>query len=186
MTSRSCDVVLNYLCVFYTGSLATDIGKLENLEELRASNNDIFGILPDEITHFSNLITLDLSGNMLTGDVPNEFQDITPLRTLHLQGQRDFGGFSGQLPSFEKSPHLHDLDLSRNSLTGDISDKFLETVRKSKNRTDYAYPTIDLSHNMITGKIPANWDDFVGLFVDLADNQITEVPDVLYFPSSDN
>eukprot|EP00986_Skeletonema_menzelii_P018835 scaffold26732_cov145-Skeletonema_menzelii.AAC.1 len=116
---------------------------------------------------------------MLTGDIPVEFQDITPLRFLHLQGQRDFGGFSGPLPSFEKSPHLHDLDLSRNSLTGDISDKFLETVRKSKNRTDYAYPRIDLSHNKITGKVPANWDDFVGLFVDLADNQITEVPDVL-------
>jgi len=163
----------------FSGSLATDIGKMTELEEFRASNNDIFGILPVEITDLSNLITLDLSGNMLTGKIPDEFQDVTPLRFLHLQGQRDFGGFSGQLPSFENSAHLHDLDLSRNSLTGNISDKFLETVRKSKNRTDYAYPTIDLSHNMITGKIPANWDDFVGLFVDLADNQITEVPDVL-------
>lgn len=173
-------MVYSIFCAFcYTGSLATEIGNLQNLEELRASNNDIFGILPAEITQLSDLITLDLSGNMLTGEIPIEFQDIRPLRYLHLQGQRDFGGFSGPLPSFENSAHLHDLNLSHNSLVGDISDKFLETVRKSKNRTDYAYPTIDLSHNMITGKIPADWDDFVGLFVDLAGNRITEVPDVL-------
>jgi len=163
----------------FSGSLATEIGNLQNLEELRASNNDIFGILPAEITQLSNLTTLDLSGNMLTGEIPNEFEDITPLRYLHLQGQRDFGGFSGPLPSFENSPHLHDIDLSHNSLVGDISDNFLETVRNSKNRTDYAYPRIDLSHNMITGKIPTDFDDFVGLWIDLAGNQITEVPDLL-------
>jgi Leucine-rich repeat (LRR) protein len=167
-------------CTFcYTGSLVADIGNLTNLEELRASYNDFFGILPAEITKLSNLITLDLAGNMLSGKIPTALQDIAPLRTLHLQGQRDFGGFSGPLPSFRKSPHLHDIDLSHNSLTGNISDSFLETVRQSSNRTDYAYPTINLSHNMITGKIPANWDDFVGLFVDLAGNQITEVPGVL-------
>ena len=161
------------------GSLKADIGEMKNLEEFRASTNDIFGILPEEITQLSNLVTLDLSGNMLSGDIPNEFQRIDSLRYLHLQGQRAFGGFNGPLPAFEESPHLHDLDLSQNSLTGDIPENFLETVRKSQNRTDYAYPRIDLSHNKITGELPANWDDFVGLFVDVAANQITGIPDVL-------
>lgn len=169
----------SFFACFHTGSLAADIGNLTNLKEFRASSNELVGHLPPEITKLSNLVTLDLSRNMFSGKIPVEFQDIAPLRVLHLNNQQKSGGFSGPLPSFQKSPHLHDLDLSHNSLSGNISNSFLETVRNSKNRTDYAYPKIDLSHNELTGGLPTNWDDFVGLFVDLAANKITDVPDVL-------
>ena len=80
----------------------------------------------------------------MSGTIPNLLEDIAPLKQLHLNGQRDFGGFTGPLPSFETSEHLHDMDFSHNSLTGTIPENFLEAVRKSKSHDDYAYDTFDL------------------------------------------
>jgi hypothetical protein len=85
-----------------------------------------------------------LSFNRMSGEIPNELEDITSLRQLRLNGQRDFGGFTGPVPSFAKSEHLHDIDLSKNSLTGSIHNDFLQTVRKSGRHEDYAYSTIIL------------------------------------------
>lgn len=80
----------------------------------------------------------------MSGQIPNEFEDIETLKQLHLNGQRDFGGFSGPIPSFDKSPHLGDIDFSRNSLTGSIPDDFLQALRQSTSHADYAYDKIDL------------------------------------------
>jgi hypothetical protein len=80
----------------------------------------------------------------MSGEIPNELEEITPLRILHLNGQRDFGGFTGTLPNFNTSLHLHEIDLSKNSLTGSIPSSFLEAVRKSGSHDDYAYDDIDL------------------------------------------
>jgi hypothetical protein len=85
-----------------------------------------------------------LSGNRMSGEIPNELEEITPLRILHLNGQREFGGFTGKLPNFTTSLHLHEIDVSKNSLTGSIPSSFLEGVRKSGNHDDYAYDKIDL------------------------------------------
>lgn len=100
----------------------------------------------------------------MSGEIPNELEGIPALKQLHLNGQRDFGGLTGPIPSFSTSEHLHDMDFSKNSLTGSIPVDFLETVRKSKDHADYAYDKIDLSENQITGTLPDEWDDFVGLF----------------------
>jgi Leucine-rich repeat (LRR) protein len=106
-------------------------------------------------------------------------EDIAPLHILHLSGQREFGGFTGKLPNFTTSLHLHEIDVSKNSLTGSIPSSFLEGVRKSGNHDDYAYDKIDLSSNQITGTVPEDWNDFVGLFAYLAGNRITGVPGTL-------
>jgi hypothetical protein len=80
----------------------------------------------------------------MSGEIPNELEEIIPLRILHLNGQRDFGGFTGKLPDFSASQHLHEIDLSKNSLTGSIPNSFLATVRNSSSHDDYAYDDIDL------------------------------------------
>ena len=85
-----------------------------------------------------------LAGNRMSGEIPNELENIPALKQLHLNGQRDFGGFTGPLPSFKNSLHLHDLDFSKNSLTGSIPTDFLETVRTSGDHDVYAYDSINL------------------------------------------
>ena len=80
----------------------------------------------------------------MSGEIPNDFENIPTLLQLHLNNQRDFGGFTGRVPSFKNSAHLEDLDFSKNSLTGSIPSDFLETVRKSTSHDVYAYDKINL------------------------------------------
>ncbi|KAL7543177.1 hypothetical protein ACHAXR_012471 [Thalassiosira sp. AJA248-18] len=163
----------------FEGSISPDIGNLNDLEEFWAGLNDLTGSIPKEMADLSKLRSLVLSGNRMSGEIPNDLEKIETLKQLHLNGQRDFGGFTGKIPSFSESLHLWDIDFSRNSLTGSIPGDFLHTVRKSTDHDDYAYDKIDLSSNQITGTIPENWDDFVGIFANLANNKITGVPDKL-------
>lgn len=163
----------------FSGSLPGDLTNLVNLQELYAGSNDITGTIPDEIAELSVLTSLVLSANRMSGEIPNSLEDIAPLRELHLNGQRDFGGFTGPIPDFNSSLHLHVIDFSKNSLTGSIPTSFLALVRSSASHDVYAYDTIDLSSNQITGALPESWNDFVGLFANVAGNRITDVPDVL-------
>jgi hypothetical protein len=80
----------------------------------------------------------------MSGEIPNELEKIAPLRILHLNGQRDFGGFTGRLPTFNTSQHMHEIDFSKNSLTGSIPRSFLAVVRTSDSHDDYAYDRFDL------------------------------------------
>ncbi|KAL7553700.1 hypothetical protein ACHAWF_017020 [Thalassiosira exigua] len=163
----------------FSGSISPDIAKLKNLKEFWAGNNDITGSIPTEFSQVPQLVELVLSGNRMSGEIPNELENIDALKLLHLNKQRDFGGFTGPLPSFKNAQHLHNLDFSKNSLTGSIPDDFMESVRKSGSHDIYAYDSIDISSNQITGDVPADWDDFVGLFAKMDNNRITGVPGVL-------
>jgi len=127
--------------------------------------------------HIASLYSL--TANRMSGEIPEVFEDIDTLKQLHLNGQRDFGGFTGPLPHFKQSMRLHDLDFSKNSLTGSIPSDFLEAVRKSGNHDIYAYDSINLASNQLTGTLPSDWDDFVGLFVDASGNRISGIPSVL-------
>jgi hypothetical protein len=80
----------------------------------------------------------------MSGDIPNELEKISTLKYLNLAGQRDFGGFSGRIPSFNASAHLHEIDISRNSLTGSIPTDFLLAVRTSASHDDYSGVQIDM------------------------------------------
>jgi len=160
----------------FGGKISPSISNLKSIQEFWAGSNDITGSIPHSISELDDLRSLVLSGNRMSGSIPNGLGNVTSLRQLHLNGQRDFGGFSGPVPSLNKSPHLHDIDFSRNSLTGSIPNDFLASVRGSTVHDDYAGVSIDMSSNLITGAIPPDFDDFASLFLNLAGNKITNVP----------
>ncbi|MEK7098210.1 MAG: leucine-rich repeat domain-containing protein [Patescibacteria group bacterium] len=67
-----------------TGALPAEIGQLQNLRVLDASNNRMTGV-PAEIGQLQKLETLDLSDNQITG-LPYELGNLKKLKTLRLSG----------------------------------------------------------------------------------------------------
>jgi Leucine-rich repeat (LRR) protein len=68
-----------------TGALPAEIRKMESLEELNASNNDLTGI-PAEIGQMKRIQRINFSGNRIN-TYPNEFANIkNNLKSLNLTG----------------------------------------------------------------------------------------------------
>ncbi|OGY94339.1 MAG: hypothetical protein A2406_02905 [Candidatus Komeilibacteria bacterium RIFOXYC1_FULL_37_11] len=97
---RQLDVSDNQL----TGALPAEIRQLQNLQILRATNNQMTGV-PAEIGQLSNLIELDLSNNQLTG-LPYELGNLKNLKILNLSGN---------------NVSQYDLDIIRQSLSADVN-----------------------------------------------------------------
>lgn len=85
-----------------TGSLPSEIQKLNKLEILDVSNNNMTGI-PAEIGQLRKLKVLNYANNQITG-LPNELGNLTQLQTFDLSGnpnvsQGDLSGIRSKLPN---------------------------------------------------------------------------------------
>lgn len=155
-----------------TGSLPAEVGKLNNLQELSLSENQIVGDVPDEwlvATALPHLYWLDLAHNQLSGTLSPQLWQLPVLRFVYLQDNLfegpiaapttlpgdpilqdvwlDSNDFSGTFPAFmlQHFRHLRSLVLANNHLMGPMPDGFL-------------YPTnltyLDCSINQFIGSIP--------------------------------
>ncbi|KAL7551210.1 hypothetical protein ACHAWF_014424 [Thalassiosira exigua] len=75
----------------FSGTIATEIGDLENLEFLRANNNIFTGVIPESLVKLTNLKQLDLSKNELWSDLPGEIGLMTNLEILRVNENEMFG-----------------------------------------------------------------------------------------------
>ncbi|KAL8154490.1 hypothetical protein AgCh_000012 [Apium graveolens] len=111
-----------------SGSISSDIGKLENLQFLALYDNNLYGNIPPELGSCTKLQSLYLQGNYLSGVVPNELGNLTELLNLDISSN----SLGGNLPpSLEKLNRLQGFNVSTNFLVGAIpSDGILHKFTK--------------------------------------------------------
>ncbi|GMN49323.1 hypothetical protein TIFTF001_018489 [Ficus carica] len=100
-----------------TGSLVSELGKLERLQYLELYMNNLVGPIPKELGGLKSLVSLDLYHNNLTGNIPPSLSKLSNLKFLRLNGNR----LSGKIPrELTKLGNLKILDVSNNDLCGTI------------------------------------------------------------------
>ncbi|KAI9164676.1 hypothetical protein LWI28_000126 [Acer negundo] len=168
------------------------LGSLPNLKIFRLGNNQLFGMIPEELLETAIPIQeLDLSGNGFTGSI-HEINSTT-LNVLNLSSN----GLSGTLPTSLKRCVM--LDLSRNMISGDVSvvqnwEAPLEVLDLSSNNLSGSLPNLtsrfenliifNLRNNSVVGTLPSLPETSTRLSaVDLSFNQLSGPIPVSFFTS---
>ena len=143
-----------------TGTLPDSWGSMPYVRQLLLSYNQLEGTLPESWSQglIVNCNYLYLSDNRLSGTLPASWGAAWTGITLYLAGNM----LNGSIPDTWLTGNIGVLDLSRNRLTGTITDQ----------------PTsswgLNFSHNSLSGRIPRSWSSATGLAtIDLSYNQLT-------------
>ncbi|KNA23015.1 hypothetical protein SOVF_028330 isoform A [Spinacia oleracea] len=110
--SRTLDLFGNQL----TGSLPKEVGELVNLVYLDVSGNMLSGEIPSTLSGCVALQNLYMGGNFFQGSIPNALQTLNGLLELDLS----YNNLSGEIPKFLASLPLKLLNLSNNTLEGEV------------------------------------------------------------------
>jgi Leucine-rich repeat (LRR) protein len=157
-----------------SGELSDEIFNLLDIRELYLADNNLRGNLPDRWDELEHLEVLGLAKNRFTGPLPSSLDRATSLIAVSLQDQTTKGGgLSGAIPSMSTTTTVRTLILADNKLEGDLPDNLLTAV-------DGSMPvTVDLSNNLVTGKVHGTYDRFKKMNFYLEGNFITEVEEIL-------
>ena len=120
------------------GTLPDELGSLTNLRELRLSNNQLSGTIPD-LSGLTSLTRLELSYNELSGTI-SDLGGLTSLQYMNLRNNE----LSGTIPDLSGLTDLRELTLIKNEFTGDIPN-----LSGLTNLT-----RLELEDNLLSGKIP--------------------------------
>ncbi|KAK6911117.1 Leucine-rich repeat [Dillenia turbinata] len=146
-----------------TGVIPQEIGKLSNLQQLNLSHNNLEGPLPSQLVNCTNLFEIDVGFNSLNGSFPSIFDKLSEIQLggnlfggnipLDIGGLQNLiyalnlsnNGLIGELPlSMGKLIRLQILDISRNNLTGTLTD--LDGT--------HSLIEINISDNNFSGPVP--------------------------------
>ncbi|XP_028127320.1 receptor-like protein EIX1 [Camellia sinensis] len=160
---------LNLSWNHFDSTIPTWLYNFKGLKSLKLGGNDSQSLISDTIPaclEFSSRIDyLDLSNNQIDGEIPyipkhNNFSYFGSV--TYLTSNR----FSGPLPTI--SPHLHELDLSNNSFSGDMS----HFLCGSSNETNQLR-ILNLRENNLSGKIPDCWVNWHSIeYINLGNNNL--------------
>ncbi|KAJ4957756.1 hypothetical protein NE237_024867 [Protea cynaroides] len=180
MTSRlkGLDLSSNFL----NGSIPPSIGKLQDLNWLVLSNNQLSGKLPQDWRSPELLYVLDLSNNNFSGKIPTSMGSLTSLGYLVLSNNSLYG----EIPSsLRNCTSLRSLDLGNNRFSGNIPTWIRENgalririLRLRSNLFSGKIPKqlcylsflhyLDLAHNNLSGSIPQCFENFTVMSSDFS------------------
>ena len=127
----------------WTGPIPSELGNLENLENLQLWNNALTGPVPAWLGNLTGLRSVHLGGNDLTGPIPSELGNLENLEYLQLWNN----ALTGPVPAWLGNlTGLRSLGLGGNDLTGPIPSELgnLENLE-----------WLVLWDNALTGPVPA-------------------------------
>lgn len=168
-----------------SGSFPNLTSQFDGMTTLTLRNNSLVGTLPSILGTYPNLSSVDFSLNHLIGPIPGSFFTSATLKSLNLSGNQ----FSGPIPLQGSHinelivqtpyPQMEFLDLSANSLTGDLPSDIgnmgsLRLLNLASNGFSGDLPSelskltileiLDLSDNKFTGRIPDNLPSTLQVF----------------------
>ncbi|KAG2325918.1 hypothetical protein Bca52824_008646 [Brassica carinata] len=122
--------------------------RLQHLQSLNLSSNDLAGILPDSIGRLRYLKVLKLYGCRFFGKLPSSLGNLSYLTHLDLDGN----DFTGELPeSLSSLNQLTKLLVGSSKLSGNFHHSLL-------NLSELTW--IDLRSNQLEGMLPSNMSSF--------------------------
>ncbi|XP_058782345.1 receptor-like protein EIX2 [Vicia villosa] len=121
----------------------------QNLQVVILRANKFEGNIPTQLFNLSHLYHLDLAHNKLSGSMPKCLYNLTHMVTFIVEtwwSEIIIDLFTkGQDYVYQVMPDRRTIDLSSNSLSGDLPSELFELVQ---------IQTLNLSHNNFTGTIP--------------------------------
>ncbi|GMN64299.1 hypothetical protein TIFTF001_033378 [Ficus carica] len=153
-----------------SGPIPPEIGDLPYLDVLWWHKQpNLTGPIPRSITRLQRLRFLVITWANLSGPIPDFLAELKNLDTIEFS----FNNLTGPIPSsLSTLPKLRGLSLDRNKLTGPIPDSFGEFQG-----FDFY---LALSHNQLSGKIPALLGKKDFTYVDLSRNRLEGDASVLF------
>jgi Leucine-rich repeat (LRR) protein len=167
-----------------SGTLSTSIGGLRRLQHLYMFDNRLVGFLPTELGFLAKLKAISLGENEFIGNIPRQITALPLLEILSLQMEQDAkcesmfcspassGGLTGTVPSLDGLPRIKEVYLGHNKFTGTVPAQFLQGVSDKSKQI-----LVDLSYNLIEGRIPKELENFDDLQILLASNLVDGIPD---------
>ncbi|KAK4404227.1 Polygalacturonase inhibitor [Sesamum angolense] len=148
-----------------SGPVPSFLSQLKNLNYIGLSFNNFTDSIPPSLSRLPKLGGLLLDRNKLTGSIPESFADF---RVKDFYLYLSHNQLNGTIPIRLGHTNFTLLDVSRNTLEGDISflfgkNKSINTAYFSRNKLQFdmskmEFPktlgNLDLSHNKIYGSLP--------------------------------
>lgn len=145
----------------FNGTIPKSLGRIPDLQLLDFSGNSMEGTVTEvHLANISGLKFLDLSDNHLTIKIKSDWVPPFQLEVIKMGSCN----FERQFPQWLRmQKHFYTLILSDASISGVIPEWFGHSspsnAELSHNLLTIAFSKIDLSHNQISGWIPANFGE---------------------------